>query len=221
MTPLIGITPDGSAPDGQSTEAEYRIRMNYATAVHAAGGCPVILPWLPQDTESMIDRCDGILISGGTPGVSTKAGRTAFERALIRGALARGCPILGICNGMQLLGLELGAHFITSLAAEVPGAIDHMPAPLPTDLAHDVNLTPGTRLHKLAGSASVKVNSLHRQGIAGEGNFTVAARASDGLIEGIEGPGWSIGLQWHPEYCLSALDRTIFSDFVAACRATR
>lgn len=219
MTPIVGITADGTAPDQAPTEAEYVVRMNYASAVRAAGGLPVILPWLQEDAPALIERFDGFLFTGGTPGVFTTPGRTAFERTLLRAALARKRPVLGICNGMQLMGQELGADFIESIGGEIAGALDHLPEPIPTQPAHAITLTPGTRLHRLAGSASVQVNSLHRQAISGGGDFTVAATAPDGVIEAIEGPGWTVGLQWHPEYGLTALDRAIFADFVSACRA--
>lgn len=220
MRPLIGITPDGDGPAGAPSEAEYRLRMNYAQAVRAAGGCPVILPWLPGDAGELAARCDGILISGGTPGVLGTEGRTGFEQALIRATLARDKPLLGICNGMQLMGQVLGAGFIDSIAAALPQALDHIPQPLPVAPAHAVALTPGTLLQRLAGADQVQVNSLHRQAIAGTGGFTVAARAPDGVIEAIEAHGrtFALGLQWHPEYGLSALDRAIFTAFVAACR---
>ncbi|WP_292055447.1 gamma-glutamyl-gamma-aminobutyrate hydrolase family protein [Mesorhizobium sp.] len=221
MIPLIGITPDGGAPEGQPTEGEYTVRINYADAVRAAGGCPVLLPWQTENAEMLATRCDGLVITGGTPGISTKQGRTEFELALIRTALAVGRPVLGICNGMQLLGRILGASFVESISDEVTGALDHVPAPLPTNTAHPVILTPGTRLQVLAGSVDGQVNSLHRQAITGTGTFSVAALAPDGVIEAIEGPGWFIGVQWHPEYSLTALDKAIFADFVAACRGER
>lgn len=220
MRPLIGISPDGDAPQGQPTEAEYRVRMNYAEAVWMAGGFPMILPWQQDGVEDLAERCDGILVTGGTPGILSKDGRTDFERALIRAAMARGKPVLGICNGMQLLGQELGADFVESIPDSVPGALDHIPQPVPTAAAHPVRLTPGTILHLLAGGAEVTVNSLHRQAIAGTGNFTVAALAPDGVIEAIEARGraFAMGLQWHPEYRISALDRAIFTAFVDASR---
>ena len=220
MRPLIGISPDGDTPAGAVTEAEYRIRMNYADAVRAAGGCPVILPWHMQDVGDLVDRCDGFIISGGTPGVLTKDGRSAFERALIQAALDRGKPILGICNGMQLLGQILGADFIDSIAASFPAALDHIPFAVPTEPAHRITLSNGTQLQRLAGSNHAVVNSLHRQAIAAASNFTVAAEAPDGVVEAIEAVGhkFALGVQWHLEYGLTALDNAVMAALVNASR---
>ena len=48
----------------------------------------------------------------------------------------------------------------------------------------------------------------------------VNAVAPDGVIEGIEAPAYRfcLGVQWHPEYAISAGDRAIFAALVAACR---
>ncbi len=68
--PLIGLTPDQEVPEGQPTEAQYLVRSNYAGAVLAAGGIPVILPYAMAAVADFVAGIDGFLITGGTPGVS-------------------------------------------------------------------------------------------------------------------------------------------------------
>ena len=222
VRPLIAITPDRCEISDRPTEAEYRLRCNYADAVLRAGGAPAALPYQP-DAASLAETFDGVLVSGGAPGVSDQPGRTDFELALIEAALRLGRPLLGVCNGMQLIGRALGAALVERIADETPGTIDHIPAPLPTALAHPVRLSPGSRLAGLAGAREAQVNSLHRQAIRDAGDFHVAARAPDGVVEAIEGRGaaFCVGVQWHPEYGLTPLDRAIFSAFVAACAERR
>lgn len=222
MRPLIAITPDLDGPEGAPTEAEYRVRCNYAEAVARAGGTPAIVTFVGDPVELM-GSFDGVLVSGGAPGVSVTPGRTEFELALIHAALEAGRPLLGICNGMQLIGRALGATLIENLATEIPGALDHIPEPVPARPAHAVRLTSGGRLAGLAEGLDVHVNSLHRQAIGGDGAFTVAAEAPDGVAEAIEGlgPSFCLGVQWHPEYGLGALDRAIFMAFVTACAEAR
>lgn len=221
--PLIGLTPDQEVPEGQPTEAQYLVRSNYAGAVLAAGGIPVILPYAMAAVADFVAGIDGFLITGGTPGVSVKPRRSEFERALIAAALDAKRPVLGICNGMQMIGLHLGGALIECIKDEVAQPIDHIPFDLPTITAHDIRIAPQTRLAALAGAEQAQVNSLHRQAIGGVGRFTVAATALDGVAEAIEGqgPGFCLGLQWHPEYGLTALDTAIFDAFVSAAMLAR
>lgn len=216
--PIIGITPNCQADHESPTESTYFVRMNYADALAEAGALPVLLPYLPDRVGEMVERFDGFLISGTTPGVSEMPGRTTFERSLINAALVAGKPVLGICNGMQMVGLALGARLIERLPSPRSGGPDHLPQLVPTATAHAIALAPDSRLAELAGASRAQVNSLHRQAIGPNGRFRVAATASDGIVEAIEGEGagYMLGTQWHPEYRLTPLDRALMVDFVAA-----
>lgn len=219
MTPVIAITPDCSAPLG-SAESQYVLRRNYAEAVAQAGALPVILPYLPDAVAEIVERFDGIVISGTTPGVLEVPGRTSFERQLIDAALQLRKPLLGICNGMQLLGLALGGALIPDITAHGAQDVDHLPHPVPDRPAHAVDLIEGRWLRRLAAGPRATVNSFHRQAISADGRYHVAALAPDGTVEAIESKaeGFARGVQWHPEYGLADLDRAIFADFVAAAR---
>jgi enamine deaminase RidA (YjgF/YER057c/UK114 family) len=74
-------------------------------------------------------------------------------------------------------------------------------------------------LAQLAPSLAAEVNSYHRHQLRGPGRFRVTARSEDDVIEAFEGdtPELSLGIQWHPEYQLSPLDREILALFVARC----
>ena len=49
MKPLIGISPDGDAPQGQPTEAEYRVRMR---SLVKAFGAPFLVGTLEYETST-------------------------------------------------------------------------------------------------------------------------------------------------------------------------
>src|SRR5215210_5475947 len=130
MRPLIGVTTSEVRPSGASTlrrqgepaHAEMALGMTYLRAIERAGGMPVVLPPAVDHVEELLERLDGVCLSGGpdldpaaygAPDRHVELGPTepsldAFELALARGALARGLPILGICRGAQALNVACG-----------------------------------------------------------------------------------------------------------------
>ncbi len=231
--PVIGITLDSEAPGGYSNLPWYALRENYADAVTAAGGLPLPLPHEPDQAGDYLELIDGLVITGGAfdvdptlfgagerhPTVITKDRRTAFELAVTRGAIERDMPVLGICGGQQLLHVVLGGQLIQHIPDEVTGALAHE-QPNPRDEpGHSVAVTPGTRLHRIVGRDSLDVNSAHHQAAKGEpSGVKINAVAPDGVIEGIEATDktFCLGVQWHPEYGVSAGDTNIFRAFIAA-----
>jgi len=231
--PVIGITLDSEAPGGYSNLPWYALRENYADAVTAAGGLPLPLPHEPDQAGDYLELIDGLVITGGAfdvdpalfgagerhPTVITKDRRTAFELAVPRGAIERDMPVLGICGGQQLLHVVLGGQLIQHIPDEVTGALAHE-QPNPRDEpGHSVAVTPGTLLHRIVGRDSLDVNSAHHQAAKGEpSGVKINAVAPDGVIEGIEATNktFCLGVQWHPEYGVSAGDADIFRAFIAA-----
>jgi putative glutamine amidotransferase len=155
------------------------------------------------------------------PTVRTKDRRTAFEAAITRAALARDRPVLGICGGQQLLNVVLGGDLIQHIPDAIAGCLAHEQPNPRTEPGHDVEVLPGSLLHAIGGATRLAVNSAHHQaaGRVGAG-VVVSGRAPDGVIEAIEAPErrFCIGVQWHPEYAISAADEALFEALVAACR---
>lgn len=234
--PVIGITLDSEQPGGYSQFPWYALRQNYCGAVAEAGGLPLPLPHQPKLAEAYLDRIDGLILTGGAFDVDpalfgassrhdtviVKARRTEFELAILRGALARNMPILGICGGQQLLNVALGGTLIQHIPDEVPACLAHE-QPNPRDEpGHEVELVAGTKLAAIAGAARIAVNSAHHQAIKDVAPGCVAnAFAADGVIEGIEDSGrpFCIGVQWHPEFSISPADSALYRAFIEACRA--
>ncbi|HUC16200.1 MAG TPA: gamma-glutamyl-gamma-aminobutyrate hydrolase family protein [Acetobacteraceae bacterium] len=233
--PLIGLTLDAEAPGGYSSYPWYALRQNYAEAVIAAGGLPVALPHHAEMAAEYLDRIAALIVTGGAfdvdpalygagvrhASVRLKEMRTKSELALLEGALARGMPVLGICGGAQLLAVARGGRLIQHIPDDVQGALAHQQTESRHRAAHEVTLTPGTLLARLVGAERMAVNSSHHQAIAEPGTALVNARAPDGVVEGIEDPGFPfcLGVQWHPEFSVDEGDRRIFAALIAACRA--
>jgi len=234
--PLIGVTLDAEPAGGWSKLPWYALRQNYCEAVAAAGGLPVALPHEADLAEAYLDRLDGLVVTGGAfdvdPGlygggpvhatVVLKEARTGFELAVLRGALARDMPVLGICGGQQLLAVALGGTLHQHIPDAVPGALQHEQINPRDEPGHGVLITPDTLLARVVGQARMAVNSSHHQSVATPGpRGIVNAVAPDGVVEGIEAPGmrFCLGVQWHPEYAVDPADPAIFIAFIDAARS--
>jgi putative glutamine amidotransferase len=191
------------------------------------------LPHALDAIDSYADRLDALVVTGGAfdvdpamfgadakhATVTLKPNRTNFELGVTKAMLARKKPVLGICGGEQLLNVILGGTLIQHIEDEVADSLLHeQPNPRNTP-GHAVKVTPGSLLHKISGSAEIKVNSAHHQAVRSVGpGVVVNAVAADGVIEGIEDPRlpFCIGVQWHPEFRIGAADKKLFQALVSA-----
>jgi putative glutamine amidotransferase len=232
--PLIGLTLDAEPPGGWSKYPWYALRQNYTAAVAAAGGLAVALPHDPGLAEAYLDRLDGLIVTGGAfdvdpalygetekhQTVELKADRTTAELALLRGAMARNMPVLGICGGQQLLAVALGGTLIQHIPDSIPNALPHEQKTPHSEAWHEAQIIPGTLLHRITNRATMQVNSSHHQAVRDAGRSIVNALAPDGVIEGVEDPAqkFCLGVQWHPEYLVDAGDAAIFAALIEAAR---
>ncbi len=222
--PNIGITPDLATEPLPPQAPVYQLKPAYAEAVMRAGGLPLILPYAEEQSciDSYLDRISGLLVTGGAFDVSPalygetaraglgelKEGRTAFEAALVRGALQRSVPLLGICGGMQLLNVVAGGTLIQDIAREVPHASPHEQTHDRSRPQHPVDVKEGTVLAELLGKGQLMVNSTHHQAVGKPGKeVVVSALSADGIIEAIElrSHPFALGVQWHPELLIHSI----------------
>ena len=233
---VIGLTLDSEAPGGYSKFPWYAIRENYCTAITRAGGVPLPLPHEPDLIETYTNMIDGLVVTGGAfdldpaiygdatrhDSVVTKDRRTRFEFDIMQAMLAADKPVLGICGGQQLLNVVLGGSLIQHIPDTVAGALAHE-QPNPRDQpGHDIAIVAGTLLHRVMGVDKAAVNSAHHQAVRDTGpGVIINARAPDGVVEGIEAPGYRfcLGVQWHPEFEISAGDSAIFTALMTAAQA--
>ena len=233
IRPLIGVTLDAEQPGGYSKYLWYALRANYTQAIAGSGGLPVALPHDPGLASAYLDRIDALVVTGGAfdvdpalygdgerhATITLKEARTTSELALVRGALARDMPVLGICGGEQLLIVALGGSLMQHIPDSVPDALEHEQRNPRDQPSHAIEIVPGTLLHRVVGAATMQVNSAHHQAVRDAGRFAVVnATAPDGVIEGVEDPryGFCLGVQWHPEFLIDPGDKRIFDALVAA-----
>ncbi len=240
--PLIGLPADRRMIGVQPFHAAAE---KYARALlDAADALPLVIPALAEELrfEELLERLDGLLFTGSpsnvephhyagppsAPGTLHDPARDATTLPLIRKAVERGVPALGICRGFQEVNVAFGGT-LHQRVHEVPGYLDHrdderQPLEVQYGPAHEVMLEPGGILRTLAGSERARVNSLHWQGIDRLGRgLIVEARAPDGLVEAFrvaQAPTFALAVQWHPEWKVmdNPFSRALFAAFGAACR---
>ncbi len=215
----------------------------YLDAVKNAGATPLIVPpdTPPQEAAMLLERADGVLLSGGGDMDPAHYGgqphpkvyevtpqRDALELTLARLAVERRVPLLGICRGIQVLNVALGGTLYEDLEDQMPNALSHRRDPRTerTLLAHEVTVAAESRLAAILGDTHLPVNSLHHQGIRDLApGLRATAHAPDGLIEGVEAPEhpFALAVQWHPEwlYDTDARMAALFRAFVVACQDHR
>lgn len=236
MKPTIGVVP-------LVDDARNSLWMipGYLNGLLDAGLIPVTLPLTEDSTaiKQLVSQLDGILLTGGQDIAperyraqplpewgQTCSARDSMELKLVRSALKRNLPLLGICRGMQLLNVYFGGTLFQDLSTQHPRQVNHRMAPPYDRPAHTVDLVPGTPLQTLLQRDSLAVNSCHHQAIRRLApRLQVMAVSEDGLIEAIYLPDYRFvwGVQWHPElsYRADAGSRAIFRAFARTAKSYR
>jgi putative glutamine amidotransferase len=229
VRPVIGITTYVEPASWAVWHDQRAVLLpwDYVQAVTAAGGRAVLLP--PDDVDAdVLSVLDGLILAGGAdigpdlygaaaePLTDPRPDRDAGELTLLRAALERDVPVLGVCRGMQLLAAACGGRLHQHLP-DVVGHDLHRPAPGVYG-THAVRFAEGSRIAALMGGDR-EVNSYHHQAVADAGSLTVTGWADDGVVEACEDPArrFVLGVQWHPE---AARDARLFAALVDAARAT-
>ncbi|QWF20052.1 gamma-glutamyl-gamma-aminobutyrate hydrolase family protein [Nocardioides sp. LMS-CY] len=230
-TPVIGLsTYRERAAWGVWNQTADVLPSQYAVAVEATGGVPVLLPPTAGvgAADAVVARIDGLVISGGADvdparydaeaharTAGWRPDRDAWELALLAAADAVGLPVLGVCRGMQVMAVHAGG----ALDQHLPDLVDHeRHSPGGDEFgAIEVATTAGSRIAALVGDR-LAVNCHHHQAVRTHPGFGATAHAADGTMEAMEAPGdrFCVGVQWHPE---TAADVGLLAGLVRAAAA--
>jgi putative glutamine amidotransferase len=227
--PVIGVsTYRETAQWGVWDTLADVLHAQYADAVLAAGGVPMLLP-PAAGTEDVarvvVSRIDGLVVSGGAdvdPGrygaephrrtTGWREDRDAWETALVEAADEAGLPTLGVCRGMQLMAVAAGGS-LHQHTPDLVGHDEHSPGGAAFGRTA-VSTVEGSRLRATIGERA-EVGCHHHQTVDTHPGFEPVAWAVDGSLEAMERPGtrFCLAVQWHPEV---GTDHTLFAALVAA-----
>ncbi len=169
--------------------------------------------WPPPETVTV--DADALLLGGGGD-LSDEAGRYDAPPGILRGCCperdaaefawaraywAAARPVFGVCRGLQVIAVSLGARLVPDVQTRWP-ALDEAHEASIGDARHGLRATGEGPMARALRHVTV-VNSAHHQTVGTTGEFAVSARSLAGLIEAIETPPNSCArasaVQWHPE----------------------
>ena len=239
--PIIGVVSCAKELNGYQIQA---VNGFYLRAVKDFGGMPIILaPDMSGDeVEEILNVCDGFLFPGSHSNVAPhryNASHTENKRdeardelsiSLIRKAIDRNIPCLGICRGFQEMNVALGGTL--NPAVHDSGFNDHRESDVEDfeqKYAHGhLVLVQEQSLferwlkeNEWENAAHFHVNTLHNQGVEQLApQLRVEAKAPDGLIEAFSLPeqDFFVGVQWHPEWKAKTnhFSQILFKEFMMA-----
>ena len=221
--PIIGLTPLYDPEKNHPWMQE-----DYLDAVTAAGGIPIILPIRgPDNSIALLDIIDGLLLTGGPDIMPQLFGerlipecgpccppRDELELPLIREALLKKIPMMGICRGIQTINVALGGTLYQDIPAQYQTGTpvlhrqqSHIDKSHPS---HDIVICENSLLYRAVGRKNLMVNSMHHQTVKDIApGLRAAAWSDDGLVECLESVNepFVLGVQWHPE-CMHRRDES-------------
>ncbi len=237
--PVVGVvlarTPEDHAFKPEPAYRFQFLKEQYYEPLENRGLLPIGLP-ASERLENVRDYCariSGLLLIGGEDVNPQTYGeeidsqthtlmpqRDDFEIETIKECERSRIPILGICRGLQILNVVHGGSLYQDLSYRPQSGNHRQVGELDFSTSHEVTIQPGTLLHRILGREHITTNTGHHQAIQRLGeSLTASAYAADGVIEAVEGPGFCLAVQWHPEsWAADEASGQIFDAFGVAVR---
>ena len=247
--PVVGVIGNAFRAENRY-DTQLVGERNLRAVADVAGALPLMFAGTPDITDvgALLDVVDGVVLTGARANVHPKrfgtepdlrhepydVHRDELALTLSQVCVARGIPLFGICRGLQEMNVAFGGSLHPEIR-DLPGRMNHrMPRlengeihPDPNVVfadRHEVSLVAGGAFANILGCETIRVNSLHGQGVLEPGQrVIVEGVAEDGTIEAIriaDAPGFALGVQWHAEYDpqRNPINRKLFEAFGEALR---
>lgn len=163
-----------------------------------------------EDLKKVIDLCDGIVMPGTYK-------LFEYDRFIYEYSLSKDIPILGICGGMQLMGIVDNNE--KEILVKNDTNLKHFQKGI--KYVHKINIIEDTLLRRIINKKEIEINSRHNYHLSKVNNLKVSAYSEDGFIEAVEmlNKRFVLGVQWHPESMLEYDENSnkIFKSFIDSC----
>lgn len=207
----------------KTSSSEAATNSTYINAIRKAGGVPLVIPMTTDDAQidAVLNVIDALVMTGGEdvaplkyfgeephPNLGTVVPhRDAYDIKLIRKAVEKGIPVLGICRGEQILNVAFGGTLYQDIPTQLPTySIQHSQKAPGSVGSHTITIDKNSALYKQLGVEKAVVNSFHHQAVKDVApGFKATAYSKDGVVEAIEmikNPK-VMGVQFHPEILVS------------------
>ncbi len=218
---------------GKNEKNELTLPFKYVESVRRANGIPILIPIGEKEISTLLDRLDGIILSGGgdiKPGFyggenhesiyKVDLERDETEIRITKEIIKRTIPTLAICRGMQIVNTVLGGTLHTHLPDIYGHDIFHR-KPTKEPIEHLVTIHQDSKLFSMMKEPEIRIASWHHQSVNDLANdLKVTAKSRDGVVEALEKDDhpWLLGVQWHPELTSQTdpLQQKLFDELVKA-----
>ena len=199
MKPIIGIiTRAAISLENHKTSVIYK---EIEEAIINNGAIPIGIT-LNNNYKNLINLCDGIIFQGGDD-------FEIYDFEALKYIYGINKPVLGICLGMQLMGVLFNGNMID---------INNHKKTL--NYSHEIKIKRNSKLYNIFKTDIIKVNSRHKS-IIKNTKLNISGISQDGYIEAIEDTSkkFFIGVQWHPESMLKydSKQNNLFKQFIKNC----
>lgn len=193
---IIGIiTRKSVSEEGHNISIIYK---DIEKSIIDNGGIPIGIT-LTFNYKKQIDMCDGIILQGGDD-------FEEYDLDAVKYIYEIDKPVLGICLGMQLMGVLFGGNLID--------VSNHKKT---LSYVHSVKINKNSKAYNIFKKDIIKVNSRHKS-VVKNTKLKVSGISNDGYIEIVEDTNkkFFIGVQWHPENMIEydSVQKNLFKYFI-------